>query len=120
MLKVLRKYNKVILAVFGTMLMVAFLMPQAIQQLGKARMSRAVAIMDGHKVTAKQMDVAVRELTALREFFDKLGRKIPLALDKDNRTDHWLLLSREAQQEGLVGGAGEGATLLPIVAQALG
>ncbi len=119
MLKVLRKYNKYILVIFGTVLMVAFLMPQAIQQLGKARMSRAVAMMDGHKVTAAQMDEATRELAALREFFDTLQRPFPLPLDSKKRVEHWLLLSREAQQEGLVGGADEGATLLPIFAQSL-
>lgn len=119
MLKVLRKYNKFILVIFGSVLMVAFLMPQAIQQLGKARMSRAVAMMDGHKVTAAHMDEATRELAALREFFDTLQRPFPLPLDSKKRVEHWLLLTREAQQEGLVGGADEGATLLPIFAQSL-
>ncbi len=117
MLKIIRKYNKSILVVGGSLLMVAFLMPQAIQQLGKARMGKPVGSMDGHKITIAQYDLALRELRAMDSFFGAAGGTIPFALDEDSRTEHWLLLTAEAKQAGLVAGAAEGETLLPILAR---
>ncbi len=119
MLKIIRKYNKSILVVGGSLLMVAFLMPQAISQLGKARMGKSVGSLDGHKITAGQYDMAVRELRAMDGFFGAVGGTIPFALDPDSRTEHWLLLTAEAKQAGLVAGAAEGETLLPILARDL-
>ena len=116
MLKVLRKYNKVILVVGGTLLMVSFLVPQAIQQMGQAQMGKAVGSMDGHKVSLAQYDRAVREVRALESFFATGGRRFPIALQEGKEAEHWLLLSTEAEHAGLVGGADEGASLIPVLA----
>lgn len=117
MLKVIRKYNKFILVVGGSLLMVAFLMPQAIQQIGKARMGKSIGSMDGHKITVAQYDLAVREVRGMDAFFGAADSFIPFALDVENRVEHWLLLTTEAKHAGLVAGAAEGETLLPILAQ---
>ncbi len=119
MLKIIRKYNKFILVVGGSLLMVAFLMPQAIQQIGKARMGKSIGSMDGRKISVAQYDLAVRELRAMDGFFGEAGGVIPFALDEDFRAEHWLLLTAEARQAGLVAGAAEGETLLPILARDL-
>lgn len=119
MLKVMRKYNRVILVLGGTLLMIAFLIPQAIRQLGQARLGRAVGTMDGHKVTLAQYDVATRELRALEEFFGYMDRQFPLTLADGHETAHWMLLTREAERAGLVAGADEGASLLPVLAEQL-
>ncbi|MBK7405614.1 MAG: hypothetical protein IPJ41_13565 [Phycisphaerales bacterium] len=118
MLKILRKHNKVILVVGGTLLLVAFLVPQAIRQVGKAKLGKSIGTMDGHKVSAAHWDESSRELTALRTFFQDLPRgELPLALEKGHEAEHWLLLATEAENAGMVGGSNEGASLLPIMAE---
>lgn len=121
MLKSIRKYNKLILGVGGTLLLIAFLMPQAIQQLGRASQGKSVGTMDGHKISLAQHDRANRELKAVEDFYGELsafGVGYPLGgLDRDEKVAHWMLLTSEAEQAGMVGGADEGAQLLPLFAQ---
>lgn len=119
MLKTIRKYNKLILGVGGTLLLVAFLVPQAIQQLGKASQGRSVGTMDGRKITVADYDRATRELTAVESFYAELGMGLPIALDQREDVAHWMLLTREAERAGMVGGAAEGAQLLPVFAEML-
>ncbi|HZW11379.1 MAG TPA: hypothetical protein VFF69_15855, partial [Phycisphaerales bacterium] len=119
MLKVLRKYNKMILVVGGTLLLISFLVPQAIQQLGQARMGRAVGSMDGRKISAADFDEAQRQLSALREFFARVGGRLPIPLADGHEIEHWLLLRHEAERAGMIGGVNEGASLLPLIAQEL-
>ncbi|MFG0260741.1 MAG: hypothetical protein ACF8LK_10380, partial [Phycisphaerales bacterium JB041] len=119
MLKTIRKYNKLILGVGGTLLLVAFLVPQAIQQLGKASQGRSVGSMDGRKITVADYDRATRELTAVESFYAELGMGLPIALDQREDVAHWMLLTREAERAGMVGGAAEGAQLLPVFAEML-
>ncbi|MDQ7014503.1 MAG: hypothetical protein Q9O74_11490 [Planctomycetota bacterium] len=121
MLKAIRKYNKLILGVGGTLLLIAFLMPQAIQQLGQASKGKAVGTMGGHKITLAEHDRATRELKAVEDFYSELsafGVGYPLGgLNRDEKVAHWMLLTHEAEQAGMVGGADEGAQLLPLFAQ---
>ncbi len=121
MLKAIRKYNKLILGVGGTLLLIAFLMPQAIQQLGQASQGKTVGTMGGHKITLAEHDRATRELKAVEDFYGELsafGVGYPLGgLDRDEKVAHWMLLTHEAEQAGMVGGADEGAQLLPLFAQ---
>ena len=117
MLKVMRKYNKVILVVGGTLLMVAFLMPQAIQQLGRARMGKSIGSMDGHKITLSRYDLATRELHAMEAFFTEAQLVFPIGRDQKSRGDHWLLLTAEAEPAGEVGGPLEGESLIPVLAE---
>lgn len=119
MLKVFRKYNKYILVVGGTLLLIAFLMPQAISQMGKARMGRSVGTIDGQKISASEYQSAVMELVALEGFFGHLDRQLPMPLEEGREREHWMLLRHEAEQAGLVGGSREGETLLPVFADAM-
>ena len=82
MLRFLRKYNKYILAVFGTILMVTFLVPFAITQLlprgatGRAKWA-TLGPDGGEKLTVTDLDNARRELRLI----DRLkgdGPAVPL------------------------------------------
>jgi len=104
MLRFLRKYNKYILAVFGTILLVTFLVGSAITSLlagtGQARAEWATLGPDGDEsLTATDLEQARRELRLL----SAIGRNVPLYGNLD-RPEHWFLLVREAQSAGLVGG----------------
>ncbi len=105
MLRFLRKYNKYILAVFGTILLVTFLVGSAITSLlagaGQANTEWATLGPDGDEsLTAIDLGQARRELRLL----SAIGQAVPLYGNLD-RPEHWFLLVREAESAGLVGGA---------------
>jgi hypothetical protein len=103
MFKFLRKYNKWILAVGGTLLMIVFLIPQAIDQLSRraafSNAPQAKVGPDGVQITRNQLIVAQNETDLL----DRLGVSIPV-VGRIREPWHWFLLVREAEQAGLVGG----------------
>lgn len=116
MLRFLRKYNKFILAVFGTLLLIVFLIPEAIQRLGNysARGGTTWATYVTHagkSTTATGWDLE-RAQQALR-LFDKLGAEgsILTALGV-KEPEHWFLLAQEARAAGLMGGPSEALSLL--------
>lgn len=122
MLKTIRKYNKLILAVGGTLLLISFLIPQAIQQIGQASTGRTIGTIGGRSISAGEYDLAVRELRAVREFYGQLGGfgvGFPLPIDRNESVEHWMLLTREAEMAEMVGGPDEGARLLPVFARQL-
>ena len=105
MFRFLRKYNKYILAVFGTILLVTFLVPFAITQLlprGTPRRTEWATLGPdgGEKLTIVDLDNARRELRML----EALGPSVQL-FDEVDSPEHWYLLVREAENAGLVGGA---------------
>jgi hypothetical protein len=116
MLKFLRKYNKFILVVFGSVLMVAFLVPQAIQQFGQHPDGFVEARMDGVELRSRQMEMAARELIVLRG----LGFASSLGITDDRTADaHWLMLVEEAERAGMVGESGDGEDWLPSIIDAM-
>ena len=119
MLKFLRLYQGWILAVFGTFLVITFLLPQAIQGLFQ---SYAVSggdwatVGEGETITNGQLQVVRGELLVQ----DILPvQTVPRALGADKDPSYWYLLSREAEQAGLVGGAGIGRDYLASISQSL-
>lgn len=116
MLRFLRKYNKFILAVFGTLLLIVFLIPEAIQRLGNysARGGTTWATYitpAGSSATATGWDLE-RAQQALR-LFDKLSPdgSILTALGV-KEPEHWFLLAQEARAAGLMGGPSEALSML--------
>lgn len=104
MFKFLRKYNKWILAVGGTLLLIVFLIPQAIQGLSQraAVSSASWAVIDGEEISQREASQARDEA----EVIDRLQRSgIPVirGIDFIDTAEHWYLLVREADQVGLVG-----------------
>jgi hypothetical protein len=109
MLKFLRRYNKAILMVGGSILMVLFLLPSTTNQIGQNMMNKAVAYADGRKVTVLDMQEAVREI----EVLERLNPGLLQGLGVGRRPEHWYLLVHEARQAGLIGGPKEARKDLP-------
>lgn len=115
MLKFLRKYNKFIMVVGGSLLMVVFLLPQALQQFGGAGLGGTIATYDGGRLSRKDLRDATNEFRLLesiatRPFLGRLGIE---------GIDHWVLLNLEVERLGLAGGPDDGLNFLPIVADEL-
>lgn len=103
MFKFLRKYNKMLLAIFGVLLMITFLIPQAFNRFSQqaAQLTGTVATVgDGEKVSAAEWSIYQRELQVL----DKLQRMLPPlpGIGSAKTPEHWFLLVREASDAGLV------------------
>lgn len=121
MLKFLRKYNKIILVIGGAILMVAFLVPQALQQVGGNPTKRKIAMTDHGPVRASDLEDAARELQVIES---TLGQ-VPLVTGNpaDNGSDralHWLLLRREADERGFTGGPGTWSAAIDTHATLMG
>ena len=120
MLKFLRKYNKFILVIGGSLLMVAFLAPQAIQQLGQIR-NRPVGTYDGTTIKEKELYRASDELRAVNALGGTGGTaNALLGLANESSSDaelHWYLLTKEAEQGGFIGSDLDGRSYYPILAQ---
>lgn len=111
MFKFLRKYNKWILAVGGTLLMIVFLIPQAIEGLaqsaGTARATRAVVVDSAGRettITAGQWEQINAEFDLINRR-SQFGPLIPAVGNLENAS-HWFLLAHEAEQAGLVAPVG--------------
>ena len=101
MFKFLRKYNKYILAVGGTLLLITFLIPFAftnlLQGVGSGRAAWAsVGVEKTQKITATDLAMVQRELRLLQYIGPQL--QMP-GLD---RPEYWYLLVREAAEAGLI------------------
>lgn len=105
MFKFLRKYNKWILAVGGTLLMIVFLVPQAIEGL-----SQRAGVATANWASVDGEDVSQREAAQMRseaEIIEKIQRRgLPIVpgIGDIKTPEHWFLLVREADDTGLVGG----------------
>jgi hypothetical protein len=99
MFKFLRKYSVWILGFGGTLLLIAFLAPNVIQQLaqeaGSAGTTQAT-VGDGETVGFEEWQKVVAE----SQIIDRLGTAIPGVGDLES-PEHWYLLSREADLAGL-------------------
>lgn len=99
MFKFLRKYSVWILGFGGTLLLIAFLAPNVIQQLaqraGYAGTTQAT-VGDGEVVEYDEWQKNVGE----SQIIDRLGSSIP-GVGELESPSHWFLLSREADLAGL-------------------
>lgn len=109
MLKFLRKYSKWILVVGGSLLMIAFLLPSTIQELGRRPIFNTVMRVDGRRIGAVEFQQAMREYNALQLITFETLRPI----SNVSGPEHWLLLVHEAENGGFIAGRGEGTEFLP-------
>lgn len=119
MLKFFRKYNKILLVVGGSFLMVAFLAPQAIQHLFVNPGARTMLVIDGREVTLKELGERELERAALEAY---LGVVRPPALTRAVLGEdgaHWILLTEAARDAGFVGEAGDGRSWLDEIVPSL-
>lgn len=110
MIRLFRKYKKVIILVGLPILLVIFLIPGAIHEIGNytARRGRTVATFtsltgEQVKVNTVQLEEAQRDVAVLMK-----GLPFPpgllLQIGTIDRPEHWILLLHEARAHGLVGG----------------
>lgn len=118
MLRLLRKYNKFILVIFGSLLMIVFLIPDAIQRLGSYSAQRGAAwatltLPNGREIRATAMDQSNAQYAVrlLRETMNT-ERGNPLDLLGVRDPAHWYLLALEAREAGLMGGPNEAYSML--------
>lgn len=116
MLKWLRKYNSIILVVGGSLLMVAFLLPETIMQLGRTPLGGAPLKINGDKVSYGEYEKAQAEYYAITAL---LGRDMGAMLGAGESVDHWIMLTREARQAGFTGGKLDGQEFLPEIARSI-
>lgn len=126
MFKLIRKYDKWILAIGGSLLMVVFLLPQALQQFGaNPRKATAAVLESGEKITEGDLMEARQELSMLQAMSPLITTgMLQLGFNQDGSTTddispsmHWILLTREAERDGLIGGAQDGRNFLPVAAR---
>lgn len=115
MLKILRKYRNWFLAIGGTLLMISFLTPQAVQQLRGDPAKRVIATLGQEKIRAGELHQASLEYKALERFNEWFLKQ---TLQVEN-SDHWFLLTREAERAGFVGEYGDGETFVPLLVSEL-
>ncbi|CAN5685438.1 hypothetical protein BH11PLA1_BH11PLA1_02220 [soil metagenome] len=105
MLKLIKRYNKILLIFLGIVLMVAFLLGDVLKggfgHLGGAKGYK----LNGEEISTLQIAEAHQRLQLLKQ---NLPWKVAiLSLDKGNEADHWVLLAEAARRAGLVGPDGE-------------
>ncbi len=98
--KFLRKYNKWLLAIFGSGLMVIFLMPEIPSLLSGMGAQRAVVgTIDGESITRSELT----NIQNQAQLVDRLGLQLPFIGVVDN-WELWYLLVHEAKNAGMIGG----------------
>jgi hypothetical protein len=116
MIRKLRKYNKWFMAIFGVLLMLTWLAGPATNRMSSLG-DRVVAKLDGRSVRGSEQQLAARELMSLSELAPTLTRGVFQVEDRDHL--HWLMLSDEARQAGLVGEEGDGRQFLEMISREL-
>lgn len=113
MVKILRKYNKWLLAGGGSLLMLTFLISGNNNPFAPNPEKVSVAEVLSQPVTNKVVSQFSNEFDALKEFVPFV---VQGQIGCENGT-HWMLLVREAENAGLVGEGRDGAEWLPDLAQ---
>lgn len=122
MLKFIRKFQLVILAVGGSLLMVVFLLEPVLTSFQKSQFNRTVAKFDdGSKVTLFELDRARSQLELARRVLPVVylpkqqgGLGLQAEGEGDQNIYHWIMLERMADEAGLIGGAEDGRQMVEI------
>lgn len=115
MTKVLRRYRNWFLALFGTFLMISFLLTGPSSLFHPDPRKTVEGTLNGEKVRAEDFTKSAIELEAVSSLAPMLV-KGNLEI-KDSH--HWLMLTREAQQMGLVGNQQDGQEAVKDIAAAM-
>lgn len=113
MFKFLRKYNKWIMVVGGSLLMITFIAPQLIQQFGGGNpMQQIVGSYDGGNVDSGQIRRANQELDIAASLAPNVVTRIGI-----RGGTHWFLLTTLAERNGFYGSVEDGRGFLELVAR---
>ena len=124
MLKFIRKYQLIILAIGGSLLMVVFLLQPVLTRLTPDSRNDAVArLEDGTVFNGFDTSRANFDLSVLKSIYPSVYAPLRFGgfgLDPVNDRDtefHWLLLTKQARDAGLIGDDADGRTWIPTLAQ---
>lgn len=117
MLKLLRRYKHILLVGAGVLLMIAFLVPGAIQEMGQQRENVTVMTIGQRSVTAKQYQDLAQEFEALGML---AGRSTLGVMGLTEGPEQWILLTELAARGGYVGAQREGHDYLDDLGRARG
>ncbi len=105
--RLLRKYNRILLAVFGVGLMIVFLMPQLpelLQRFGGTGSLIATMGEDGRKVTRQDWQIVQQQMQVLQRL-EQFQQPLPVIGAIGNDVERYYLLVHEAAEAGMIGGA---------------
>jgi len=112
MIKKLQTYNRQILAAVSVLLLIVFLAPTAVTQCsrggGGSSDTAWARTADGTTLTLGDLQDMRAQLAVL----EVMGGPVVGRLGASKSPEHWWLLVKEARDSGLVGGAGDGRTML--------
>jgi hypothetical protein len=111
MIKKLQNYNRQILAAVSVLLLIVFLAPTAVTQCSQGGGSSDTAwarTSDGTTLTLGDLQDMRAQLAVL----EVMGGPVVGRLGASKSPEHWWLLVKEARDAGLVGGEGDGRTML--------
>ncbi|MBL4590571.1 MAG: hypothetical protein JKY96_01290 [Phycisphaerales bacterium] len=122
MLKFIRKFQLPILVVGGSLLMVVFLLEPVLTRLSPSQANAKIATLaSGKKITAGDRQMAQFELDVLKNIYPQILQPrnqggVGFDPDSSKRVLHWIMLSNQAMDAGLVGDAADGRALIAAVA----
>jgi hypothetical protein len=103
MTKLMRKYQKWLMVVFGILLMLAFLGGPAINEVSRMQRDRVIGRIDDSPVRAGEWAAAASEVAAFNDLARRGFPAFSIGIEEGaGEIHHWLLLSREAKAAGLV------------------
>jgi len=108
MVKLLQKYNRWILVIFGGLLMIAFLLPQTLQMIGDEASSATRITVNGKMITVRQLNDASAKLKEVRSYAPSLATAF--------NGEHWLMLNELTRRAGLEGNRMDGIAMIPEIA----
>lgn len=114
MLKFFRKYNKWILAIGCSVLMVAFLLPNATSFLPQPDSRPVGELADGTQFRIRDLQFAQGEL-GVYERLQPVGLLATSMLDPGERELHWLMIQAEADAMGLAASQWEVSRALELL-----
>ena len=115
MMKLIQKYNRQILVVVSSLLLVVFLAPTAVTQCSRFNAKPTTVwatTADGASMTLGDLQDLRGELAVL----EVLGDPISKGLGLDKKPEHWWLLVKEAKDAGMIGGLADGKAYLDAAA----
>ena len=120
MLKILRKNKQWLFVGFMGLLAVAWLVPTLGQNGSPADQAKETVGMIGEtKLKLGELNLAEQEFEVLKQLYKDLIPLDTLLGIKVENGAHWLLLTREAQQAGLIGGPTDGEDWVPVLAHSI-
>ena len=114
MLKFIRKYQLIFLAIGGSLLMVVFLLQPMLQNFAPnpAKERAATVGPDERTVTRGDLFDATQDISIFETLLGRQALAQAFGMERETATEHWYLLKLEATQAGLIGETADGRLTL--------